>query len=97
MPAWRWHSRPGGLKVTAVDIASGALRIAQERIAGAFADRIALRYQDAAHLRFKTGFYPVVVAFDFLCHTASLRAITEGSPLRCVVGAGIRARLCMHG
>jgi ubiquinone/menaquinone biosynthesis C-methylase UbiE len=60
----------GGLRVTAVDDASGALRIAQERIAGELADRIELRYDDAAHLRLATESYPVVVAFDFLCHAA---------------------------
>lgn len=59
-----------GLRVTAVDVGAGMLRIAQESIAGDLADRIELRYMDAAHLRFAMGSYPVVVAFDFLCHAA---------------------------
>ena len=59
-----------GLQDTAVDVGAGMLRIAQESIAGNLADRIELRYMDAARLRFATGSYPVVVAFDFLCHAA---------------------------
>jgi 2-polyprenyl-3-methyl-5-hydroxy-6-metoxy-1,4-benzoquinol methylase len=65
----------GGLRVTAVDVASGALRIAQESIAGELGDRIEFRYDDAAHSRLATGSYPVVVAFDFLCHAARPDAV----------------------
>jgi len=65
----------GGLRVTAVDVGAGTLRIAQESIAGELADRIELCYADAAHLRFAPGSYPVVVAFDSLCHTARPDAV----------------------
>lgn len=65
----------GGLRVTAVDIASGALHIAQERIVGELADRIELPCADGAYLRFATGSYPIVVAFDFLCHAAMADAV----------------------
>jgi ubiquinone/menaquinone biosynthesis C-methylase UbiE len=65
----------GGLRVTAVDVGAGTLRIAQESVAGDLTDRIELRYMDAAHLRFATASCPVVVAFDALCHTANPGAV----------------------
>lgn len=59
-----------GMQVTAVDHASSAVRIAQERVAGKLADLVEVRYADAAHLPFSAGSYRVIVAFDALCHAA---------------------------
>lgn len=59
-----------GLQVTAVDGASSAVRIAQERAAGELAGRLEVRHADAAHLSFADGSYRAVIAFDALCHAA---------------------------
>lgn len=64
-----------GLQVTAVDHASSAVRIAQERVTGELADRVEVRYADAVRLRSPDGSYRVVVAFDVLCHTADPAAV----------------------
>jgi len=57
-----------GLRVMAVDHASSAVRIAQERAAGGLADYLEIRHADAARLPFPDGSYRSVVAFDALCH-----------------------------
>jgi len=57
-----------GLRVTAIDHASSAVRIAQGRAAGELAERLDVRYLHAEHLPFPDAAYPVVVAFDALCH-----------------------------
>jgi ubiquinone/menaquinone biosynthesis C-methylase UbiE len=57
-----------GLAVTAIDHASSAVRIAQERAAGELADYLEVRRADAARLPFPDGSYRVVTAFDTLCH-----------------------------
>lgn len=57
-----------GLQVTAVDHASSAVRIAQERAAGNLADYLEIRHADAARLPFADGSYRSAVAFDALCH-----------------------------
>lgn len=64
-----------GLQVTAVDHSFGAVRIAQERVAGELADRVEIRYADAARLRSPDGAYRVVVAFDALCHAPDPEAV----------------------
>lgn len=58
-----------GLKVTAVDHASSAVRIAQERAAGALSERLDVRYGEASRLPVADGAYRIVAAFDALCHT----------------------------
>lgn len=58
-----------GLKVTAVDHASGAVRIAQERVVEAFAELIEIRHMDAEKLSLPDRSFQVVTAFDALCHT----------------------------
>ncbi len=64
-----------GLHVTAIDHASGAVRIAQERAAGKLTRALDVRYLDAAQLPFADKSYGVVVAFDTLCHTADPAAV----------------------
>lgn len=59
-----------GVKVTAVDHASTAVRIAQERAAGELADYLEMRQAEATSLPFPDGSYRVVAAFDALCHAA---------------------------
>ena len=59
-----------GIKVTAVDHASTAVRMAQERAAGALSDHLEVRHAEATHLPFSNGAYRVVAAFDALCHAA---------------------------
>jgi len=59
-----------GLRVTAVDHASSAVRIAQERAAGELSAYLDVRYAEATHLPFPNGAYRVVAAFDALCHAA---------------------------
>jgi 2-polyprenyl-3-methyl-5-hydroxy-6-metoxy-1,4-benzoquinol methylase len=66
-----------GLRVTAVDRASSAVRIAQERAAGSISDRLDIRRMDAANLTFADGSYRVVTAFDALCHAAKPGAILD--------------------
>jgi ubiquinone/menaquinone biosynthesis C-methylase UbiE len=64
-----------GLQVTAIDHASGAVRIAQERAAGGLIDYLAVRHADAALMPFMDKSYKVVVAFDALCHAADPAAV----------------------
>lgn len=59
-----------GLKVTAMDHASSAVRIAQERVVDAFSELIEIWYMDAAKLPLLDGSFKVVTAFDALCHTS---------------------------
>ena len=59
-----------GLRVTAVDHASSAVRIAQERAAGKLSASLEVRYAEATRLPFPNGAYRVVTAFDALCHAA---------------------------
>jgi len=59
-----------GLRVTAVDHASSAVRMAQERAAGQLGVDLDVRYAEATHLPFPNGAYRVVAAFDVLCHAA---------------------------
>ena len=66
-----------GLFVTAVDHASSAVRIAQERAAGALGERLDIRYGDASHLALPDSSYRVVTAFDALCHTNKPEAIIK--------------------
>lgn len=59
-----------GLRVTAVDHASSAVRSAQERAAGELSGRLDVRYAEGTRLPFPDGAYRVVAAFDALCHAA---------------------------
>lgn len=59
-----------GLRVTAIDHASAAVRIGQERAAGELSDYLDVRYIEATHLPFPNGAYRVVTAFDALCHAS---------------------------
>ena len=52
----------GGLRVTAVDHASSAVRIAQERAAGELSGRLDVRYAEGTRLPFPDGAYRVVAA-----------------------------------
>lgn len=58
-----------GLSVTAVDHASSAVRLAQERAAGALSENLDIRYGEASRLTFADSSYRVVATFDALCHT----------------------------
>lgn len=58
-----------GLSVTAVDHASSAVRLAQERAAGALSENLDVRYGEASRLAFADNSYRVVATFDALCHT----------------------------
>ena len=64
-----------GLHVTAIDHASGAVRIAQERATGKLAEALDVRHVEAAQLPFVDKSYGVVVAFDALCHAADPAAV----------------------
>lgn len=64
-----------GLMVTAVDYASSAVRMAQERAAGKLSETMDVHYADASHLPFPDGSYRVAVAFDMLCHASDPAAI----------------------
>jgi ubiquinone/menaquinone biosynthesis C-methylase UbiE len=57
-----------GLKVTAVDHASSAVRMAEERASGTLSERLEIRHAEASRLPFADGSYRVVTAFDALCH-----------------------------
>jgi ubiquinone/menaquinone biosynthesis C-methylase UbiE len=60
-----------GLTVTAIDHASSAVRIAQNQAVGELAERLDIRYLHAEHLPFPDATFPVVVAFDSLCHASA--------------------------
>jgi ubiquinone/menaquinone biosynthesis C-methylase UbiE len=75
-----------GLHVTAVDHASSAVRIAQERVVGKLADRVEVRYADAARLHFPDKSYQVVVAFDALCHAPDPVAVLSEMFRVCAIG-----------
>jgi ubiquinone/menaquinone biosynthesis C-methylase UbiE len=64
-----------GLRVTAIDHASSAVRIAQERAAGKLSDTLEVRLADGSHLPFPDKSYRVAVAFDMLCHASNPAAI----------------------
>jgi ubiquinone/menaquinone biosynthesis C-methylase UbiE len=77
-----------GLQVTAVDYASSAVRIAQERAVGELADRLEVCFANAAHLLFPDGSHQIVVAFDVLCHTADPAAVLS-EMFRVCAGGGV--------
>jgi ubiquinone/menaquinone biosynthesis C-methylase UbiE len=66
-----------GLRVTAVDHASSAVRLAEERASGALSERLEIRYAEASRLPFADGSYHVVTAFDALCHTSEPDAVVK--------------------
>jgi ubiquinone/menaquinone biosynthesis C-methylase UbiE len=66
-----------GLSVMAVDHASSAVRIAQERAAGALSERLEVRHAEACRLPFADGSYRVVTAFDSLCHASEPDAVVK--------------------
>ena len=66
-----------GMSVMAVDHASSAVRIAQERAAGALSERLEIRHAEASHLPFADGSYRVVTAFDSLCHASEPEAVVK--------------------
>lgn len=59
-----------GLRVTAIDHDSSAVRIAQERTAGKLSKTVEVHHADASRLPFPDGSYRVAVAFDMLCHAS---------------------------
>ena len=66
-----------GMSVMAIDHASSAVRLAQERVAGKLKSNLEVRHADAASLPFPDNTYRVVTAFDALCHTADPIAIVK--------------------
>ncbi len=66
-----------GLKVTAVDHASSAVRLAQERAAGALGESLEIRHAEASRLPFADGSYRVVTAFASLCHASEPEAVVK--------------------
>jgi len=64
-----------GLKVTAVDHDSSAVRIAQERAAGKLSETLEVRYAHGSHLPFSDKSYRVVLGFDMLCHASNPAAV----------------------
>lgn len=66
-----------GFSVMAVDRASSAVRIAQERATGKLARYLEVRHANAARLPFPAGAYHVAVAFDVLCHATDPAVILE--------------------
>ena len=66
-----------GLSVTAVDHASSAVRIAQERSAGKLNKNLDIRLLDAIQLPFQDRSYRVVTAFDALCHASEPDAVLK--------------------
>ncbi len=64
-----------GLKVTAIDHDSSAVRIAQERAAGKLSETLEVRYAHGSHLPFAAKSYRVVLAFDMLCHSSNPAAV----------------------
>lgn len=66
-----------GLRVTAVDYASGAVRKAQKWATGKLSELLEVFTADASHLPFPDKSYRVVVAFDMLCHAPNPSGILE--------------------
>ena len=66
-----------GFQVTAIDHASSAVRIAQERIEGNLENNLDIRYIDAVRMPFSDGSYRVVTAFDALCHASEPDAVLK--------------------
>lgn len=60
-----------GLRVTAVDYASSAVRMAQERAAGKLSETLEIRHVDASRLPFPDKSYRITLAFDMLCHASN--------------------------
>jgi ubiquinone/menaquinone biosynthesis C-methylase UbiE len=66
-----------GMSVMAVDHASSAVRIAQERAAGTLNSNLEVRLADAAQLPFSNNTYGIVTAFDVLCHTSDASPVVK--------------------
>lgn len=66
-----------GLRVTAVDHDSSAVRIAEERAAGALSERLEIRHAEASRLPFADDSYRVATAFDALCHANNPGAVLK--------------------
>lgn len=66
-----------GLTVMAVDHASSAVRLAEERAAGNSNLNLEVHHADAARLPFADHAYRVVTAFDSLCHTSNPDAVLK--------------------
>lgn len=64
-----------GLKVTAIDHASSAVRIAQGRITKKLENNLDVRQIDAKQMPFTNNSYRVVTAFDALCHASEPAAV----------------------
>lgn len=80
------HSR---LRVTAVDHASSAVRIAQERAVGKLSDHLEVRYTDATSLPFPDEYYRFIVAFDSLCHAPKLGMVLAEMFRVCARGGAV--------
>ena len=87
-----------GLRVTAIDIASSAVYIAWTSVARELADLVEVCHADAARLRLSDRSYPVVVAFDSLCHAADpAQVLSEMFRVRARDGAVIVVELNTAG
>lgn len=78
-----------GHSVMAVDSASSAVRMAQERATGKLARRLQVRHVDATRLPFPDGSYRAVVAFDALCHASDPAAVLAEMFRVCDAGGAI--------
>lgn len=78
-----------GLSVTAVDHASSAVRIAQERAAGKLISNLEVRHADAARLPFLDSTYRIVTAFDALCHAADPVSVIKEMFRVCANGGAV--------
>jgi ubiquinone/menaquinone biosynthesis C-methylase UbiE len=66
-----------GLSVMAIDHASSAVRLAQERATGGLSGRLEVRFVDAVRLPFPDHSYRVVTMFDALCHAAHPKLVVK--------------------
>jgi len=64
-----------GLVVTAIDHASSAIRIAEQRITSELNNNLKVQHAEATRLPFLDNSFQVVTAFDVLCHAADPLAV----------------------
>ena len=78
-----------GLTVTAIDHASSAIRIAEERVTGALINNLKVQQAKATRLPFLDNSYRVVTVFDALCHAADPVAVVAEMFRVCSNGGAI--------